>query len=144
VFQDKTAWGLVFLLSTCTGMVVGCEPGDHFRCGRRSPTSAEPRECRGFGEICICSTGGCAVPHDRNVCESGYRYVDRPFGPVDAGVSRCVDVTDLPSREWLGESDRFCRFPSQGEAAEDAGEDDSPPDATAETEDAGAPGGDAG
>lgn len=77
----------------------GCEDTKRFQCGvPLDGDSSVTRACDGPNEVCICWTHACArrqspdhVKGEANYCESGFRYLDAPFGPPKA--PKPIDVT---------------------------------------------------
>lgn len=104
---------LVGALVSVSGVAQSCASQEElrFRCGTRSIQGQVVRYCNRGNEVCVCSTGYCAIRDA--LCETGLVYVDPPFGPTTHPTQgRCVARTDIVTSFAQTDMMRECPVPA--------------------------------
>ena len=99
--QRRFRWRYLLLVAGAAFSIVLCAhcdstDGKGFVCGYApSNDDSQTRLCNNPNEVCVCATGGCAVPETS--CDGGLKYVGSPFAGDPSRTSTCVAAGDVGS-----------------------------------------------
>lgn len=115
----------IALLAVGAGAALsGCGPRDSqaFQCGVPLESDEDIiRYCAGVHEVCICETNYCAT-RDESCAQSGYRYLEPPFGPSagDGDEDRLCVARDPGA--WIVPTGSNDACPARPDEEQDAGQ----------------------
>lgn len=79
--RSPSSSGILLLALWATLGGLACkDQTDPFQCGTPLDGSKDVvQDCSEPGQICVCETRSCARKVDKDLCESTYQYLERPF-----------------------------------------------------------------